>query len=151
MEDSDKELAGNYGTRWGRPFRDSGGLTTRIPCLAPIWNGDRFVGIALGDLRYDDLLRVIAMPEVDGYLDNYVLDDDGRVIVDRALLASKEPLDNSMLPLRPPSRLALRQAIAEHQTSGTFVAGNALVVFTKMIAPPWYFVAEFDSKTYLLP
>jgi hypothetical protein len=53
-----------------------------------------------------------------------------------------------MLALHPPAEPLLRKAVNDRQPSGTFVTGDVLVVFTKMIAPPWYFVAEFDSNQY---
>ena len=88
------------------------------------------------------------MDQVPGYRRSYLLNEAGLVIVDKEMLASKEPLDNSMLALHPPAEPALRRAVSDRRPSGTFVAGGVLVVFTKMIAPPWYFVAELDSDKY---
>jgi serine/threonine protein kinase len=143
-----KELVGTHGTRWGRPFRDSTGLTTRISCLRPMWRRDQFLGVSIGDLRYEELLRAISMADVAGYRKSYLLNEDGLVIVDKDMLTSNELLDDSLLPLHPPAQPALRQAVRDNQASGTFVRDGVLVVFTKMIAPPWYFVAEFDDDRY---
>jgi serine/threonine-protein kinase len=142
-----KDVASTHGTQWGRPLRSTSGLT-RISCLSPLWQGDRFVGIALGDLRYEDLVRTITMDQVPGYRRSYLLNEAGLVIVDKEMLTSKEPLDNGMVALHPPAEPALRKAVSDRRPSGTFVSGDVLVVFTKMIAPPWYFVAEFDSHNY---
>jgi serine/threonine protein kinase len=143
-----KELVGTHGTRWGRPFRDSTGLTTRISCLRPMWRGDQFLGVSLGDLRFEELLRAISMADVEGYRESYLLNEDGLVIVDKEMLTSNERLDDGLLPLHPPAEPALRQAVRDHRASGTFVLDGVLVVFTKMIEPPFYFVAEFDDNRY---
>ncbi len=64
------------------------------------------------------------------------------------MLAQTKNADNDLdLPTVDDPQLAAR--IAQRDPGGYLVSGSRLLVYSRMISPPWTYVAEFDRAAYL--
>lgn len=137
------------GHQWGRPYRDISGGTLQLPSTRALFDdAGVFIGLAAIDVRLNDLAAKLHMPEISGWRRSYLVDDDGRVIVDtgatpNAPSASDDAVELDLLDL--PQVVA---AIREGRSLGLVTRASDRVVFTQLDVIPWYVVAVIDEAAF---
>ncbi|MEW5739791.1 MAG: hypothetical protein AB1938_12745 [Myxococcota bacterium] len=140
------------GLHWDVPVPGPLGRTLRLPVALPLQRDGQDVGVAMGDLSVPELTQRLALVDMPGFLDAYLVTAEGLVTARRGLEAQvlkpgmnlEAALD---LPRLADAELLRRMAAGEH--GGYIKEGEKLVVFSRLISPPWYYVAEFDRAPYL--
>jgi len=138
---------------WTLPVVDMAGATLRLEAVVGLKDArGRFVGVAGTDLRVTMLAKELRL-DLPGFRRAYLATREGRITVSEALrdqvLSRKVELDESpMLPMVENPELAARLA-AGHEGGYLESADGTLLVYAKLISPPWTYVAELDAAPYL--
>jgi len=136
---------------WTHPFADVAGKTLRISAVAGVRSQGTFLGVAGCDLRVALLAPDLAL-DLPGFRRGYLVTEDGKVAasaeLESTLLRRLTDRDRD-LDLPPVEDPELARRIARQDPGGYVAAGDLLLVYAKMISPPWTYVAEFDKKLYL--
>ncbi len=143
----------NEALHWTRPFADVAGKTLRISAVIGLRSDDTFVGAAGCDLRVASLVPDLAL-DLPGFQQAYLVMEDGKVAVsaelEKSVLATTtEHGRDHDLALPPVANAELARRIAQRDPGGYFAEGDLLFVYSRMISPPWTYVAELDRKRYL--
>lgn len=140
------------GLHWTHPVVDATKRTMRISALYGLWSSKgALLGVAGTDLRIASLAKQLNL-DLPGFRRAYLVSEDGRIAVSDSLEASVLPQVNDpdaapQLPRVEPPVLA--QRIAGPDSGGYLISGERLFVFSKLISPPWTYVAELDSSRYI--
>jgi serine/threonine-protein kinase len=146
MAASDPEL------RWTRPVVDATKRTVRISALMGLHSsGGAFLGVAGCDVRASSLAKKLAL-DIPGFQRAYLVTEDGKIAASDTLEAEvlervTNPDDPVDLPGVDDPALAAR--IAEKASGGYVASGERLLVFSRLVSPPWTYVAELEKKQYL--
>ncbi|HKP63711.1 MAG TPA: protein kinase [Polyangiales bacterium] len=136
---------------WTRPVVDVAKRTVRISALMGMRYKGAFLGVAGCDVRVSALANKLAL-ELPGFRRAYLVTEEGEIAVSDTLevsmLASATNPDEALdLPRLPDRALATR--IAGSERGGYVESGDRLLVFAKLVSPPWTYVAELDRARYL--
>jgi hypothetical protein len=135
---------------WTRPVVDATKRTLRISAVTALRSHRVFFGVAGCDLRVSSLAQQLRL-DVPGFRKAYLV-ADGKIVVSETLEAlvlpkMTSPDQEPELPsLDDP---ALAQRIASSERGGYLESGERLFVFSKLISPPWAYVAELDRAKYI--
>ena len=136
---------------WMRPIADVTKRTVRISAVLGIRAHGDFLGVAGADMRVSVLAPQLAL-ELPGFQRAYLVTEDGKIAVseqlERDMLEQVTDPDRD-LPLPAVEFPELVARIARGERGGYLTSGARLVVFARLISPPWTYVAEFDRATYL--
>ena len=137
--------------RWTHPVVDATKRTVRISALFGLSSHGRFVGVAGCDMRVSTLAKRLSL-DLPGFLRAYLVTEDGKIAVSKTLEASvlarvANPDDELNLPGVDDRALASR--IAGPDRGGYVESGERLLVFTKLVSPPWTYVVELERARYL--
>jgi serine/threonine-protein kinase len=136
---------------WIRPVADVSHLTVRITAVLGMHSHGDFIGVAGSDMRISMLAPKLAL-DLPGFRRAYLVTEDGKIAVsdtlERDMLAKNTGVDEE-LPLPSIDVPELAQRIAREERGGYLTSGERLVVFARLISPPWTYVAELDRATYL--
>jgi serine/threonine-protein kinase len=138
---------------WTLPVVDVAGATVRLEAVVALKDeSGRFLGVAGTDLRVTVLAKELRL-DLPGFRRAYLTTRDGRITVSETLrdqvLSQKVALDESpTLPKVDDRELTARLALGD-QGGYVETADGKLLVFAKMISPPWTYVAELDAAPYL--
>ena len=139
------------GLHWSHPVVDATKRTLRISCVLGLKSRGTFVGVAGCDMRVRSLAKRLAL-DLPGFRRAYLVSEDGKIAISETLektmlprvASPDDPLD---LPGVDDPTLAAR--IAGPDRGGYLESGDRLLVFAKLISPPWTYVAELDKASYL--
>ena len=136
---------------WTRPVLDTARKTLRTSAVRGLISRGVFAGVAGCDMRVSALASKLKL-ELPGFRRAYLVMDDGKLAasetLEEAMLAQAKDADSDLdLPSVDAPELAAR--IAKHEPGGYVASGSRLLVFSRMISPPWTYVAEVDRATYL--
>jgi hypothetical protein len=136
---------------WTRPVVDATKRTVRISALLGLSSHGVFLGVAGCDLRVTSLAKQLAL-DIPGFLRAYLATEDGKIAVSETLAATilkqvKNVDDEVQLPSVENRELAAR--IAGTERGGYVESGDRLFVFSKLISPPWTYVAELEKAKYI--
>ena len=122
----------------------------RISAHVGVRSRGAVVGVAGCDMRVAFLARRLRL-ELPGFLRAYLVADAKIAISDtlEANMLSKVASPDEELDLPPLDDETLARRIAGNERSGYVESGKRLFVFSKLISPPWTYVAELDRKAYL--
>ena len=146
--------AGDLSVHWTRPVMDAFRKTLRVSALRAMRSlQGEFAGVAGCDVRVSALASKLALT-LPGFQRAYLVTEDGKLAASETLEANmlmlaqeKDPDRDLDLPGVDDPQLAAR--IANRESSGYVVSGPRLLVFARMISPPWTYVAELDRATCL--
>ena len=138
---------------WTRPILDVNGKTLRMQASVGLTGSNaNFLGVAGCDVRITSLARSLAL-DLPGFRRASLVTEDGRVAVAEGLEAQilSRPHDVSSLPELPLLDDPTLAARIRQAPEGGYVlgAGGSLVVYARLISPPWTYVAELDAAPYL--
>jgi len=139
------------GVHWMRPISDATKRTVRMAAVLGMRSRGQLVGVAGCDLGIATLAPRLdlALP---GFRRAYLVTEDGKIAVARdleaAMLAQVQDVDLE-LPLPSVDVPELAAKIAKQERGGYVVAGERLLVFSRMISLPWTYVAELERSRYL--
>ncbi|HSC86124.1 MAG TPA: protein kinase [Polyangiaceae bacterium] len=139
------------GLQWGTPVWSPRGRTLRLPVFMPLRNGKELLGVVIADMSADELAQRLLLDEP-GFITAYLASPDGMVRVQTGLEAQllHGVVDHTKPPDFPRVKDAeLAKRMAAGVSGGSLEAGPRLVVFSRMLSPPWYYVAEFERAHYL--
>jgi serine/threonine-protein kinase len=136
---------------WTRPTVDASKRTVRIAALVGLQSNGAFLGAAGCDLRVSALAAKLAL-DLPGFRRAYLVTEDGKIAVSDTLETSmlarvKNPDEALDLPGVDDSALAGR--IAGTERGGSVESGDRLLVFAKLVSPPWTYVVELEKARYL--
>jgi hypothetical protein len=136
---------------WTRPIADATKRTLRITAVVGLRSRGVFLGVAGCDMRVASLSSRLALA-LPGFRTAYLVTEDGKIAIKESLEASllariKDPDDALNLP--PVEDRALAQRISGKERGGYVESGERLLVFSKLISPPWTYVVEFDKAKYI--
>ena len=139
--------------RWTRPVVDASGQTLRMQASVGLFGADgNFLGVAGCDLRVSALAHRLAL-NLPGFQRAYLVTEDGKIAVSEDLEArilSTVTDVNADVDLPAVGYPELAARIAERDHGGYLHApGSKLIVYSRLIAPAWTYVAELDSAPYL--
>jgi hypothetical protein len=139
--------------RWTRPIVDASGKTLRMQATVGLFGADgNFLGVAGCDVRVSALAHRLAL-KLPGFQRAYLVTEDGKVAVSEDLEARilgtvTDVNADVALPAVGNAELAAR--IAERDHGGYLQApGGKLIVYSRLIAPAWTYVAELDAAPYM--
>ena len=132
---------------WTRPVVDVAKSTVRISALVGLRSHDAFLGVAGCDLRVSALVKKLAL-DLPGFRRAYLVTEDGKIAVSDTLEASMlarvtNPDEALDLPDVDDPELAARLAGTER--GGYLQSGDRLIIFAKLMSPPWTYVAELEN------
>ncbi|MCC6337172.1 MAG: protein kinase [Myxococcales bacterium] len=138
--------------QWAAPNPSPLGKGLRLPALLALTREGKVVGVVVGDVNVEEFAQRLVLSEMPGFVDAYLCTSEGKITVRRGLAAQEikpgmdleKPLE---LPQVTDEELARRMAAREF--GGYLKRGDRLVVFSQLISPPWYYVAEFERGPYL--
>jgi hypothetical protein len=138
------------GLHWTRPVVDASRRTVRISAVQGLHTHGVFIGVAGCDLRVSSLAQKLRL-DLPGFRKGYLVTEDGKIAVsetlEKAMLAKVNSPDEELdLPRVDDAELARR--IAGSDRGGYVASGDRLLVFSKLISPPWTYVAELDRSRY---
>ena len=138
---------------WTRPIVDANGRTLRMQASVGLTGSEgNFVGVAGCDMRIATLARELAL-ELPGFRRAYLVTEDGKMAVAEGLESQilSKVKDVNALPELPPLDDPTLAARLQAAPEGGYLldAGGLLVVFARLISPPWTYVAELDAAPYL--
>jgi hypothetical protein len=142
--------ASEPGLHWTRPVVDATKRTLRISALLGLRSKGELVGVAGTDLRISSLAKQLNL-DLPGFRRAYLVSQDGKIAVSDGLEAAVLPqvMDPDQAPDLPNVEpAALAERIAGADRGGYVISGERLVVFSKLISPPWTYVAEFEKSRY---
>lgn len=136
---------------WTRPMVDATRQTLRISAVMGLSAREQFLGVAGCDLRVTQLAKKLAL-ELPGFRRAYLVTEDGKVAVSDTL--EKSILEhttnaNDELDLPRLENQVLASRIVGPERGGYVVAGERLLVFSKLMSLPWTYVAELEKKLYI--
>ena len=139
------------GMHWTRPVVDATKRTLRISAVFALHSKGALVGVAGCDLRVSLLAKRLAL-ELPGFRRAYLVSEDGKIAVSESLEATVLPRVSN--PDQTPDMPgvddpALAARIAGPQRGGYLESGDRLLVFSKLVSPPWTYVAELDKARYI--
>jgi serine/threonine-protein kinase len=136
---------------WTRPVADTTRKTVRITAVLSMHSHGDFIGVAGCDMRISVLAPKLAL-DLPGFRRAYLVTEDGKIAVapdlEQRMLATGTNAYEE-LPLPGIDVPALGERIARGERGGYVTQDNRLVVFSRLISPPWTYVAEFDKAMYL--
>ena len=135
---------------WTPPMLSMEGETVRIAAVVQLRSKEKFVGVAGIDIRVPEVAARLKL-DAPGFRRAYLVMPDGKVAVADDLEArfigkGIGPDSDLALPAVDEPRLAER--IARGEAGGFFRSGDKVVVFSRMVSPPWTYVAELDAALY---
>jgi hypothetical protein len=160
-----KLAAGKQGVFWGNPYPDQFGHGLLLPMSTSLYDS---AGKLLGVVGADSTFHVIAgeLLDLPGYPDvedEYLVDDQGRVVVHAATRAGKtverggvdartvrdldadnRPVELAALPL--PDVVA---AIRAGRSSGVGSSGGRVLAYQRLSALGWYYVVDVTEPQLL--
>jgi hypothetical protein len=110
-----------------------------------------FLGVAGCDLSVSMLARKLPV-DLPGFRRAYLVSEDGKIAVNDTLEAEvlKHATDaNEELNLPEVDDRALAAKIFGSERGGYMASGDRLFVFSKLISPPWTYVAELEKARYI--
>jgi len=136
---------------WTRPILDASRTTLRVTAVRGLIAQGALVGVAGCDMRVSSLASKLPLA-LPGFRHAYLVMEDGKLAasetLEEAMLAQSKDADRDLdLPSVDDPELAAR--IAKRELGGYVASGSRLLVFSRMISPPWTYVAELDRATYL--
>jgi hypothetical protein len=136
---------------WTRPNVDATKRTLRISAVYGLRSRGVFIGVAGCDLRVSSLAKKLGL-DLPGFRRAYLVTEDGKIAVSETLEASmlarvSNPDEALDLPGVEDAGLAAR--IAGPDRGGYVASGDRLLVFAKLVSPPWTYVAELEKARYL--
>ena len=139
-------------TGWGSPYRDISGQGLVLPCVSPIVGNDgTLYGIVGLDVTLEYIIRHIMKNSAPWVKSAYILDGQGRIIVNSADSGRQldHRLGNDLLKLQTFSRKNVWNHILNHG-SGQMREDGTLFAFTRIPTVDWYYVeeAEFADLRY---
>ena len=138
---------------WTRPIADVEKRTVRITAVLGMRSHGDFIGVAGADMRVSALAQKLAL-ELPGFQRAYLVTEDGKIAVSESLEREMLAVAGDVyrdLPLPQVNVPELQARITRGERGGYVTSGARLVVFARLISPPWTYVAEFDRTTYLGP
>jgi eukaryotic-like serine/threonine-protein kinase len=150
--------AHKVGPRWGNPYLDSQGQGLLLPCTMALWDSDRrFRGVAGMELTFAWIVdNLLAMEELPGVQESFLLDDNGRVVV-RSNFSEhggfRAPEDSNsalQLPLFEEIEV-VAEVLAGRSGYRVLEApdGDRLVAWYRMNALGWYYAVVADARAVL--
>jgi serine/threonine-protein kinase len=141
----------NRELHWTRPIADTSKRTVRITAILGMHSHGDFIGVAGADMRVSTLAQELRL-DLPGFQRAYLVTEDGKIAVseglEREMLAVVSDVYRDLpLPQVDVPELAARIARGEH--GGYLTSGQRLLVFARLISPPWTYVAELDRARYL--
>jgi serine/threonine-protein kinase len=136
---------------WTRPVKDVAKRTVRITAVLGMRSHGDFIGIAAADMRISVLAPKLAL-DVAGFQRAYLVTEDGKIAVSKDLEAEMLALSTEIdqdLPLPAVDIPELAERVARNEHGGYLTSGARLIVFARLISPPWTYVAEFERAKYL--
>jgi serine/threonine protein kinase len=132
---------------WTRPIVDVAKKTVRISALVGLRAHGAFLGVAGCDLRVSALAKDLAL-DLPGFRRAYLVAEDGKIAVSDTLEASvlarvTDPDEALDLPGVDDAALAAR--IAGPERGGYLDSGDRLLIFAKLVSPPWTYVVELEK------
>ncbi len=136
---------------WTPPVTDLAKLTVRITAVLGMRSHGDFIGVAGADMRVSTLAQKLAL-DLPGFRRAYLVTEDAKIAVsenlERDMLAVVKDLEKD-LPLPSVDVPELAARITRGERGGYLASGERLLVFARLISPPWTYVAEFERATYL--
>jgi serine/threonine-protein kinase len=150
---------GGTGNVWGTPYVDLMGQGRLLSATRALTLPDgAFLGVVGVDLLFDDVVeRLVAAPELPGFRTAYLVDGQGRVMVESAardlpvVVPATEVIDPGIdfgLARRPAIRAA---AIAGHSGQAEVVEGDLALILSwaHLDSLGWTYVVETDRDAWL--
>jgi eukaryotic-like serine/threonine-protein kinase len=139
------------GMHWTRPVVDATKRTLRISAVFALHAQGALVGVAGCDLRVSSLAKRLTL-DLPGFRRAYLVSEDGKIAVSDSLEATVLPRVTSpdqVLDLPGVDDPALAARIAGPERGGYLESGDRLLVFSKLVSPPWTYVAELEKARYI--
>jgi serine/threonine-protein kinase len=136
---------------WTKPMVDVSKTTLRISAVMGLSAHGEFLGVAGCDLSVSMLARKLPV-DLPGFRRAYLVSEDGKIAVNDTLEAEvlKHATDaNEELNLPEVDDRALAAKIFGSERGGYMASGDRLFVFSKLISPPWTYVAELEKARYI--
>jgi len=139
------------GLHWTRPVVDATKRTLRISAVFGVQSRGKLLGVAGCDVRVASLAKRLAL-DLPGFSRAYLVSEDGKIAVSESLEATilphvTDPDQDLVLPGVDDPTLAAR--IAGPERGGYLESGDRLLVFAKLVSPPWTYVAELEKARYV--
>jgi hypothetical protein len=122
----------------------------RISALVGLRSRGTLLGVAGCDMRVAFLARQLRL-DLPGFLRAYLV-ADGKIAMSDTLEASmlsKDASADAELDLPSLDDQTLARRILGKERAGYVESGERLFVYSKLISPPWTYVAELDRKAYV--
>jgi len=136
---------------WARPVIDAGHRTLRISAVLGLRSHGQFLGVAGCDMRVSSFAKRLRL-DLAGFRQAYLVTEDVKIAVSETLeakmLATVANPDEE-LDLPPVDVPELARRIADDELGGYVESGDRLLVFAKLVSPPWTYVAELERKHYV--
>ena len=139
-----------HGPRWGALYNDATGGGFLLPCNRAIFDREgALLGVAGTDLSMDHVIDDIAIDDLAGVRDHYLIDAEGRIIVrssERGLKVSKvQDGTRERVPLGVP---AVTDQLSRGTVTGFARTATDLWVFGRLEAVPWTLAVQLDPAAH---
>jgi hypothetical protein len=138
------------GLHWTHPVVDATKRTLRISAVLGLRSHGSLVGVAGSDLRVSSLAKRLTLG-LAGFRRAYLVSEDGRIAVSDTLERSVLPRvtnPDQVLDLPSVDDPGLAAKLAGPERGGYLESGDRLLVFAKLVSPPWTYVAELEKAPY---
>ncbi|TNE85446.1 MAG: hypothetical protein EP330_25520 [Deltaproteobacteria bacterium] len=138
------------GPHWGAPYVDINGLGLILPCNLALRDHDgKLLGVAGLELTFGRVIRDLVRPdEVVGAVEAYLVDREGKIIVSSEDEGddAERGTDLSEAAELTPFPVANVVALSAEQSSGTWVEGDELYAWTRLVTIDWTYVVRGPAQ-----